>query len=565
MKRKILITLTVLILLLVALLTVISFKLGDIVVAYKPQLEAKLSEALGARVQLDEISLSIIPSPHLSVQRLAIRDRSGAQAGLSVGSLSAEAALMPLLSKRLEISSITVKNPRVILQKVGSEIRIKGVEPRSPSAPSQSPTPSSAPATPTTSAGINPLTISIERIVVSDGELRFEDTTTNNTYTVGAIELDAGVTLGGERIRLQRTTLSARAPGDIPVSVAANSSTFHPATGAIDLPDLQISLPAGKITATISTQSSRSGKVTLSSSAIDLAKLTQMLRTFSPNLPPMKPEGSLEFRLAHDLSRQTVDVEKLSVKGFGGELRAPTSVSLGTAITIATKPSADGLSITKLLSAFKPELAGSVSGTLSQLRAELSGINAADPVNSTAGSGTLILKDGAVKGLNIPAQALAKIDSLPFLKGNLRQRVPPEFESIFAKPDTDIKELRSNFSVARGILQLSHLVLESDVFSLRGGGAYKMSGETNFTAELLLNQAVSSGITARVKELAPLVNAQGQLVIPLTITGKLPAVIVTPNIDAILKNVSISGVAQALDGVLKDKKVGSKLGKILGF
>lgn len=565
MKRKILIALTGLIFLIVALMAVISFKLGDIVVAYKPQLEARLSEALGARVQLDDISLSIVPRPHLSVQRLAIRDQSGAQAGLSVGSLNAEAALMPLLSRRLEVSSLSVKSPRIILQKVGSEIRIKGIEPRSPSAPSQSPPTSSAPSTTSSSGSTPPLAISIERISISDGELRFEDTTTNKTYTVGAIELDTGVTLGGEQIRLQRTTLSARAPGDILVSIVGNSSTFHPATGAIDLPELQISLPAGRITATASTQSSRSGKVTLSSSALDLPKLTEMLRTLSPTLPPIKPEGSLEFRLTHALSRQTIEIEKLSVKGFGGELRAPTSVLLGTAITIATKPSADGLSIAKLLSAFKPELTGSFSGTLSQLRAELSGINTADPINSSGGSGSLILKDGTLKGLNIPAQALAKIDSLPFLKGNLRQRVPPEFESIFAKPDTDIKELKSNFSVTRGILQLSNLVLESDVFSLRGGGAYKMSGDTNFTAELLLNHAISSGITARVKELAPLVNAQGQLAIPLTITGKLPAVIVTPDIDAILKNVSISGVAQALDGVLKNKKVGGKLGKILGF
>jgi hypothetical protein len=61
------------------------------------------------------------------------------------------------------------------------------------------------------------------------------------------------------------------------------------------------------------------------------------------------------------------------------------------------------------------------------------------------------------------------------------------------------------------------------------------------------------------------VDEQRHLILPLTIAGRVPAVVVTPNLDAILQNASTAGVAQALDRVLKDKKIGGKLGKILGF
>jgi hypothetical protein len=181
------------------------------------------------------------------------------------------------------------------------------------------------------------------------------------------------------------------------------------------------------------------------------------------------------------------------------------------------------------------------------------------------GTGAITVHNGVIKGLNIPAQALQKISSLPLIGGDIRARIPSEFEHILAKADTTIQELSSNFSFAKGTIHISNLILGSEYFTLRGGGTYALRGEANLAVDLALDPKVSAGITSRVKELTPLVDQQGHLVLPLTIAGRVPAVVVTPNLDAILKKASTAGVAQALDRVLKDKKIGGKLGKILGF
>lgn len=563
MKRQILLILALCTALVGGVVTITALNTNDIISAYKPQLESTLSETLGAQVQLEGLNLAILPRPKVAVSQLIIRDPQGKQSGLSVGSLEAQAALWPLFSKKLALSTVTIIQPVVKLQKTPAGISVRGISPGGNETGSAQPSPAAS--APTSTGSSTPLGVSIERIVVREGQLELEDSTSRTSHTLKRIELDMGVTLSGEELRVPKGTLTLVAQEIIPISITVADVTFNKATGAARLPDCKVTLPPGVIKVTGATSSPKAGSLSLSAEALDLAKLMQLAAAFSPAASAMKPTGQLSIALDHDLEKGVTNVKTASVKGFGGTISAPSFLMLGTPIKASTQLDIAGLSIAELLAAFAPQLSGAADGSITRVKAKLSDIAVNDPANTATGAGSLVISNGAIKGLNIPGQALAKIDSLPFFTGNLRQRVPQEFESLFSKPDTAIKELSSNFSILRGVLQLSDFNLVSDYFSVRGGGTYSLRGDVNLKTDLLLAPAVSSGITNRVKELQPLVNPQGQLVLPLVINGKVPAVIATPDLNEILKKASVAGVTQALDKVLKDKKVGGKIGKILGF
>lgn len=563
MKKKILLFVSVALLLVAGIGATAVYKAGDIVTAYKPQIESILSEHLRAHVRLDGLHLSIIPRPRIEVSKLEIRDRQGKDSGISVGSLEAHAALWPLLSKRLELSSVTVIRPVIKLKKTAAGVSVQGIEPvrRQQS----SATPSAAPANVTSADGTTTIGLSIERIVIREGIVEIEDSVRKASHSLKQIELDMGVEFSGDDLRIPKGALALVAQGNLPVSVTVGNATFNIASGAAHVPDFRVVLPPGTLLISGRTSSLNSGTLSLSAESLDLATLTQLAGAFSPTASKIKPTGQLSLLLDYDIAKGVTDVKTATLKGFGGTITAPSTVILGDPSKASTEVDITSLSIADLVRAFVPHLAGVIDGTIIRARSKLSEIAAHDPATTATGGGSLLIANGVIKGLNIPGQALAKLDSLPFIAGTLRQRIPQEFESLFSKQDTLIKELSSNFSISSGVVQLSDFNLASDYFSVRGDGTYSLLGEANLKTNLIVSSAVSSGIISRVKELQPLVDPQGQLVLPLTISGKAPAVLVTPDLNTILKKASVAGVAQALDTVLKDKKVGGKLGKILGF
>jgi hypothetical protein len=563
MKKKLLLFVSVALLLIAGVVAAAVYKAGDIVTAYKPQIEKILSENLRAQVRLDGLHLSIFPRPRIGVSKLEIRDLQGKDSGVSIGSLEAQAALWPLLSKRLELSSVAVIRPVIKLKKTPTGVSVQGIEP-GVSQP-KSATQAGSPTTAISANSTTPLGLSIERIVVREGVVDIEDAVHKTTHSLKQIELDMGLEFSGEDLRIPKGTLTLVAQGNIPIAMTVADATFNKASGAARLPECRVTLPPGTLTISGKTSSLDSGTLSLSADSLDLAKLMLLAGAFSPAASKIKPTGQLSLLLDHDIAKGVTNVKTATLKGFGGTITAPSTVTLGDPVKASTQVDITSLSIAELVKTFAPHLAGVVDGSITRAQSKLSGITANDPANTAAGGGSLRIANGVIKGLNIPGQALTKIDSLPFIVGSLRQRVPQEFEPLFSKQDTVIKELSSNFSISRGVLQLSDFNLASDYFSVRGGGTYSLLGETNVKADLILSPPVSSGITSRVKELQPLVDPSGQLVLPLTISGKLPAVLVTPDLNAILKKASVAGVAQALDKVLKDKKVGGKLGKILGF
>jgi len=625
MRKKIILIALSTIVLIIAGLGILTWRAGDLVNRYKPQIQAMASSAIGMPVSFGEISLSIIPRPAFYVDSVNIGNPG--QTSVSVGSIRADASLLPLLSKRVELSAITVEKPSISLMKDSAGVGLKGMS-RGDFKPSTSAA-TSAPAD-----GAQSFAVTIHRIRVHKGVVRLEDATTSEKNELRDIDLDAEVSLNGDGVSIPEGTVSLLALGKYKLLLALKNLSLDQAMKRLSIETGTLTTDFGSIGIKGElSPGGGAGTFSISSSALDVGKAASITAPFYPTLGQYKPSGSVALRLVttlagtrltsikgpvtckglaadlpgaiqmrdlsgditldggpQDLTIATnnlalklkgaplsltasarltpiqISVSSFTVRGFGGELQAPSQMTRGASSILTSKPLARALSIEQILQVTKPDAAKILSGTLSTFDGSLANINLADPTRTATGDGSLLVTNARLKGFNIPHQVLNNIDGLPIISGNLRKRVPPDFEPIFASPDTIVREARASFSIGSGILRISQLALISDLFDLRSSGSYGFDGNTDLNSEIVFSQQFSTALIKRAQEFSLLLNGEGRFTVPFIVKGKIPSVVVAPNVTTLAQKLTVGTVRQTLGGALKGGKgVGKSLGKAFGF
>src|ERR1044071_1364943 len=88
---------------------------------YKALIAEKAKAATGRDLTIDgDISLSILPTPSVSIAGLKFGNAPGGKAPnmAELEAMKVKVALMPLLSGRVKIESVILKNPTIILEKL---------------------------------------------------------------------------------------------------------------------------------------------------------------------------------------------------------------------------------------------------------------------------------------------------------------------------------------------------------------------------------------------------------------------------------------------------------------
>lgn len=626
MKRKILVTILIMLVLLAGLISFALYRANDLVQIFKPQIEEKLSATLGTSLSLGELSVSLFPRAELAAKKVVLGAQGGKGDTTSVQGIRASIALRPLLEKRLEIHSITIDSPDIIVQRDASGITLKGLgRDRTPAQkPSEAPVNPPQPASGAKSEqAATPLTLNLDEFSIRSGRVIFDDTLARRTMELTNVTLDAALTMTGEAINVPRATLSADVTNVEPLSIAVNDLAVTLPTKTVTYKGLTLKSDAGTINSsgTVATETQR-GNLTLTSDGLDLAKLVRHIEPLGPNIASYKIQGAVRTNLAVSLngpqaiavkgpltlkdinadlpggkqlrnlkgevaldgdlnsmrfsspaltlqlagapliigiagntSPTNLDLSKLSISGFQGELDAPTKLQLTSAKSFSTKLRASRISLDALLAAVKPDLAAVISGTLTSLTADASGATTTLPTSLQATT-QVTVRDGMLKNINLAAATLSKIENLPFVQGALSTHVPPEFQAMLRNPNTPIKSLQAQASIRDGVVSLQSMTLESTEFSLESNGTMKLvDGGLNLTATISFSQKLSSGLADRVKELRRVLAKDGRLVIPLAIQGTTSKPIVLPNVQKILE----MGARDTLE-----KEAGKALDKVLG-
>jgi hypothetical protein len=307
------------------------------------------------------------------------------------------------------------------------------------------------------------------------------------------------------------------------------------------------------------------GAITLEGSPDALRFSTEKL-SLSLNKAPLVTalEGDLRMGTANTLS-----LKRFNVQGFNGKATLPLTLTMGSTQELRTTIDLQSMAIESILSAFKPEHAGAVTGTLQKCAATLSGTLSPSPV-TMRGPGSARVTAVTLKGINLPRAVLSSIGKgLPFVQQSLEQSVPPEFQGLINSPDTRIESLDSVFELQGDAIAIRSLTLVAEFFSLTSSGSAAKDGTLNLATTFTFTPEFSQALARRVKDIQKVYDANGRLVIPLTLQGRLPKLIVLPDLSKLMQTgagkIIEREAGRAIDRLLKgDPKKAEGVKGLLG-
>jgi AsmA protein len=526
---KIVIGLGVVLLLLAALILSLPFliDLNKYQDHYKPLIEG----ALNRKVQLQDIRLTIWPRIGARVAGFAVLDDPAFGSGpfTALTSLDIGVKLMPLLSGKVEVEEIALRNPviTVIKNKSGvlnvSTLGRTGVA--APVTPSRAPVPSAE----------GPLKIlallAVDRVSIEGGKMTYRDlsATSPTEYMLQDLELLLKSVRLGQTPSLHLATLVQ--PLNTPVTL---DGTFGPLRETTDVDSIDVQLALGNTSFKITgSTSGHDAKINVNSPVINTANLPIAL-------PLKKPVEVHNLQIGAEVKGQEAHLHNLSLQLFDGQVKAQGKVISGSdAPPFSGKLTMEGLQLGPALDAVAaPQL--SVSGTArADLSLQGSGFSVADLTKALEGTGHVTVKEGKVEGANLLQEAIL------ILKVAGIQLDNPKV-TAFSTIETDL-------AVKHGVIYVQHLLMDSHDFQATGGGTVGFDQVLNLTVNLNLSQDLSQKI-ASSSPVAKLAVKDGRLVLPLLITGTAQA----PSYGLDMKGISgkiqeqaQKKVEEAVGGLLK--------------
>ncbi|HTY54797.1 MAG TPA: AsmA-like C-terminal region-containing protein, partial [Candidatus Binataceae bacterium] len=216
----------------------------------------------------------------------------------------------------------------------------------------------------------------------------------------------------------------------------------------------------------------------------------------------------------------------------------------------------DNIDLQKALTAEKAKMADTLRGQLTgQVSVAGRGSKFEEIKPTLQGSGNMSLKNGKLVGINLGAETLKKVKGIPGIDSLITPNVIARHPSLFKDKDTEITQASLSF-VLQGPRMTTHdLTVASPDYKLLGDGWLDMDKNIDMSAHVLMSREFSADLRADRKNVVYLEDQQGQIDIPVIITGALPKPSILPNIQAL---------AQRAASQLLQKRGGKFLGKFLG-
>ncbi|MFQ5708471.1 MAG: AsmA-like C-terminal region-containing protein [bacterium] len=157
----------------------------------------KISAAVGREVSIEDVGLSVFPGLSLNVTGLTVANATGFRDEplLKLRALSLNVKLLPLLSKHVEVESIVLKNPQVLIErnkagKFNFELPEAAKEAAAP---------------PTEELESSPVSLLVNSARIQDGQLLFVDHQNNKRVAVDKIDQRISIALDKELRNIRAT------------------------------------------------------------------------------------------------------------------------------------------------------------------------------------------------------------------------------------------------------------------------------------------------------------------------------------------------------------------------
>jgi AsmA protein len=481
MKRKlryIAIAVGVLLLILVALPLLISVN------SLRPAIEQQLSSALGREVQVGNVSFSIF-SGALSAENLSISDDPGFSKSpfLTATSVKVGVELWPLItSKTLNITSLTIEKPEVILMRNG-----QGKWNFATLA-----TGSSRQSAVVKSGGSGPPEFTVAKLKLEKGRI-----------TIGSTASDAKSVY--DNVALEATHLSLKSP--FPATLTANlpgggGFKADGKVGPVNEADASLSPLAAKVTisgldlaktgfadpgagmagiADVSNTFESKNGLARAQGSLEMKKL-QLVKGGAPSGVPVNVDFHIDYDLRRNAGALTQGIVKIgnAVSRLSGRFdRRAESTWLDLKLEGQNLPAQDVQAALPALGVLLPKGSSLETGTLSAK------LNIQGPVDKLVTTGNIGVFNAKLAGFDMGS----KMAALSAFSGIQR-----------SGGDTSIQKLTSNLRVAAEGIEVTNLNLVMPAIGqLSGGGTISSSNRLNLKMVAMLS--AQSGIASAVGSL----------------------------------------------------------------
>ncbi len=619
MRSKLLIGLGVAAVLVAALFGFALYNANRLLARFKPDLEHLASEAAGSPVQLGNLDVSILPAARVHLDRLTV----GGEHGLVLSNVTLQLRLLPLLARRLHIVTLELDGPRLTLVKSTRGITLEGLPEREVTAGKSGGEAAPPARAPVLALDLQRFAVRNGTFAFVDVERKATYTLTEAsvdaaltvdasgvrvpTLQVAGMLAGAGpVTIDGKDIALDAESGVAEVPA-LTLALAGSmvavqgrfdtgrgSGEFHVGSDGIDLarlvplleqaapavktlalrgtvrPDIDVHLEpggayagAGKIGLADVGLDSPAGPVRNLRGQITLRATAERTTVSSRDLALDLAGKPVGVTVTADLVGDTVDLTELVATAFSGTTRVSGTIGLATG-RFGTDVTAEGLDLGQLQTALTPGTPPRMLATVTRFQAKLAGIAGDDLVRSVTGTGSLLLADGRIPGVNVAGEVLRKVTSLPFVSGSLTGALPDDVRASIEGPDTRIDRLRTDFSVGGAALRLAGTNIVNPAFTFDGAGRVGFDTSLDLTGTVRLCPSLSRGITSKAKELRALLDDQERLGVPVTITGTPPRVAVVADVTRLVSLGASKALEEKAGALLRGALGGKKgLGRLL--
>jgi len=515
---------------------------------FKPTLESKLSDALGRKVEIGNIGLSII-SGSVNVDNLVIADDPAFSHSpfLQAKELKAGVALLPLVfSGKLEVSSFTIEDPQVsLLHSPSGKWNFSTLGAGGFQAPAKSNSSAAA-------------AFSVEELKI-----------TNGTMVVGTVGA-GGKTQTYQNVNLEASDLSytsqfpfkfsAKTPGDGSVKVEGKAGPINPTDASLTPLSASVDVEHLDLASTGFVEAS-SGLAGLIDFTGDLASDGQQMTskgTVKANKikavaggSPSKVPVNIDYDTAYDMKKQTgvlktgdVHIGNALAHLTGGYDTSGTAAKLDMKLDGSGMPVADLEGILPAVGVTLPSGAALTSGSLN-LNLTITG-----PVDKLVIAGPVDLSNGKLSGFNLKSK-LGALSSFTGLGGG-------------GGSDTEIQKLTATIHVDPSGTQANDLdVVVPSIGTVTGTANVSASGKLDCKMSAKLAGGIGT-VTSALTSFGGGKNSNG---IPFTVTGTTSNPIFLPDVKGMAGNMvkglggnatggagQAEGAAKALGGLFGKKK-----------
>src|SRR5262245_28066412 len=451
---------------------------------FRPTIEEKASAALGRKVQVGDLSLSLLGGA-LTAKDLSIGDdpKFSPSPFLTAKSLSVGVEMMPLIfSKQLNVTGITIDEPQVtLLKNPAGDWNYSTIGSSDGATPTPAAKGDTKQAQTSSSGGSSTPDISVKKLELKNGKIILGATNSQKRTTYDKVNVTASDFSMNSKFPV---TVTADLPGGGDMKLDGNlgpmdksDATLTPVDAKLHVSNLNLattgfldpSLGLGGLV-DLDTTLANQGGFAQTNGTIKLSKAL-LVQGGSPAGVPMNVDYSTKYDLRKNsgvLNPSTVKIGSATAKVNG------TYSSQGEATVVDLKLAGDGMPA-KDLQAFLPAIgvhlpkgASLNAGTLS------TNLNIKGPTSKLVTDGTIGLFNGKLEGFDLGSK-MSAVSALTGLKTG---------------KDLEIEKMTTNVHMApNGLRAENFLAVVPSVGNLAGGGTLDSKNNLDFKMAATLTGA----------------------------------------------------------------------------